>query len=156
MRIIQVQTIDAWKGPQEWPRKPCSCHLVNSHAFYKEWTDISMKCVAIVNHKCLFVGFSTIEKKMLKKHNAWHGAMVWPHHAVVKIWEGLAYVVMHALHKSNHHQGSSMLSRGKSPRLKGNPNFHPSFSFSFFFQQSTYRLKCNVFNLTFFELIYHI
>ena len=27
-------------------------------------------------------------KKMLKKHDAWHGAMVWPHHALVKIWEG--------------------------------------------------------------------
>ena len=134
MHIIQVQTIDAWKGPQERPRKPCSCHLVNSHAFYKEWTDILMKCVAIVNHKCLFVGFSTIEKmkQMLEKHDAWHGAMVWPHHALVKIWEGLAYVVMHALHKSNHHRGSSMLSRGKSPRLKGNPNFRPSLSFSFF------------------------
>ena len=45
--------------------------------------------------------------------------MVWPHHALVKIWEGLAYVVMHALHKSNHRRESSMLSRGKSPRLKG-------------------------------------
>ena len=39
---------------------------------------------------------------MLEKHEGWHGAMVWPHHALVKIWEGLAYVVMHALHKSNH------------------------------------------------------
>ena len=56
---------------------------------------------------------------MLEKHDAWHGAMVWTHHAVVKIWEGLAYLVMHALHKSNHHRGSSMASRGKSPRLKG-------------------------------------
>ena len=82
---------------------------------------------------------------MLKKHDAWHGAMLWPHHALVKIWEGLAYVVMHALHKSNHHRGSSMLSRGKSPRLKGNTNFRPSVSFSFFFQRSTYRLKCNMF-----------
>ena len=54
------------KGPQERPRKPCSCHLVNSHAFYKEWTDILMKCVAIVNHKCLFVGFLIIEKKWNK------------------------------------------------------------------------------------------
>ena len=69
---------------------------------------------------------------MLEKHDAWHGAMVWPHHALVKICEGLAYVVMYALHKSNHHRGSSMLLRGKSPRLKGNPNFRPSWSFSFF------------------------
>ena len=55
-------------------------------------------------------------------HLAWC-AMVWPHHTLVQIWEGLAYVVMHALHKSNNHQGTSMLSRGKSPRLKGDPNF---------------------------------
>jgi hypothetical protein len=46
-----------------------------------------MKCVAIVNHKRLFIWFSTIEKmkQMLEKHDAWHGAMVWPHHALVKI-----------------------------------------------------------------------
>ena len=88
---------------------------------------------------------------MLKKHDAWHGAMVWPHHALVKIWEGLAYVVMHALHKSNHHRGSSMLSRGKSPRLKGNPNFRPSLSFRFFFndQHTASNEMCS--NLTFFR-----
>jgi len=140
MRIIQVQTIDAWKGPQERPRKPCSCHLVNSHAFYKEWTDILMKCVAIVNHKRLFIGFSTIEKNEINGWKTWRlawCAMVWPHHAPVNIWDGLAYVVMHALHKSNHHRGSSMLSRGKSPTLKGNPNFLCSFSLSFFYDEHT-------------------
>ena len=57
-------------------------------------------------------------KYIFEKHDAWHGACVWPHHALVKIWEGLAYVVMHTLHKSNHHQGSFMVSRGKLPRLK--------------------------------------
>ena len=58
--------------------KPYSWYLVNFQAFYKEWAEISMECVAIVNHKCLFVGFSTIEKMkyMLEKHDAWHGAMV--------------------------------------------------------------------------------
>ena len=81
---------------------------------------------------------------MLEKHDAWHGAMVWPHHALVKIWEGLAYVVMHALHKSNQHRGSSMLSRGKSPRLKGNPNFLCSLPWSFFLRQ-TYNLQITVF-----------
>ena len=86
---------------------------------------------------------------MLEKHDAWHGAMVWPHHALVKIWEGLAYVVMHALHKSNHHRGSSMLSRGKSPRLKGNPNFRPSLSFSFF-PTINIPLKCNMFKFDIF------
>ena len=56
---------------------------------------------------------------MLKKHDAWHGAMVWPHHALVKIGECFPYVVMRAFHKSNHHRGSFMVSKGKSPRLKG-------------------------------------
>ena len=56
---------------------------------------------------------------MVGKHDAWRGAMVWPHHALVKIGECFPYVVMHAFHKSNHHQGSFMVSRGKSPRLKG-------------------------------------
>ena len=50
------------KGRTRMAGKPCSCHLVNSQAFYKEWVEISMKCVAIVNHKRLFIGFSTIEK----------------------------------------------------------------------------------------------
>ena len=86
---------------------------------------------------------------MLKKHDAWHGAMVWPHHALVKIWEGLAYVVMHALHKSNHHRGSSMLSRGKSPRLKGNPNFLRSLPRSFFYNEHT-PCKSPCSNLAFF------
>ena len=62
-------------------------------------------------------------KHMVGKHDAWRGAMVWPHHALVKISEGLAYVVMHALHKSNHHRGSSMLSRGKIPKIEGESKF---------------------------------
>ena len=45
--------------------------------------------------------------------------MVWPHHALVKIGECFPYVVMRAFHKSNHHRGSFMVSRGKSQRLKG-------------------------------------
>ena len=132
MHIIQVQTIDAWKGPQEWPRKPCLCHLVNSHGFYKEWTDISMKCVAIVNPKCLFVGSSTTEKsnKCLKTWRLeWCHGMTSP--CPGKNLRRLAYVVMHALHKSNHHQGSFMVSRGKSLRLKGDPTFLCPLSTSF-------------------------
>ena len=58
-------------------------------------------------------------KHMVGKHDAWCGAMVWPHHALVKIGECFPYVVMHAFHKSNHHPGSFMVSRGKPPRLKG-------------------------------------
>ena len=76
-------------------------------------------------------------KHMVGKHDAWRGAMVWPHHAQVKIWEGLAYVVRHALHKSNHHRGSFMVSRGKSPRLKGDPNFLCPLSMSFFYDEHT-------------------
>ena len=87
---------------------------------------------------------------MLKKHDTSHGAMVWPHHALVKIWEGLAYVVMHALHKSNHHWGSSMLSRGKSPKLKGNPNFLCSLPWSFFCDEHT-PCKSPCSNLAFFR-----
>ena len=124
MHIIQIQTIGAWKGAQNRSGKPCSCYLLNSHAFYKEWAEISRICVARVNHQhvvYLFFNYRKI-KYMLEKHDAWHGAMVWPHHALVKIREGLAYVVMHALHKSNHHRWRFMVSRGKSPRLKGNPN----------------------------------
>ena len=71
---------------------------------------------------------------MLEKHDAWHGAMVWPLHALVKIREGLAYVVMHALHKSNHHRGSFMVARGKSQRLKGNPNFLRPLPLNFYLQ----------------------
>ena len=70
--------------------------------------------------------------------------------ALVKSWEGLIYVVMHALHKSNHHQGSSMLSRGKSPRLKGNPNFRPRCHSVFSNDQHTAsNAMCS--NLTFFR-----
>ena len=70
---------------------------------------------------------------MLGTDDAWRGAIVWPHRALVKIWECLPYVVMHAFHKSNHHRGSCMVSRGKSPRLKGNPNFLCPLSMSFFY-----------------------
>ena len=121
MHIIQIRTIGAWKGAQERSGKPSSCHLVNSHAFYEEWADISRKGVAIVNHKRVvyWVNNYIKMKYMLGKHDAWHGAMVWPHHDLVKICVCYPYVVMQAFHKSNHHRGSFMVSRGKSPRLKG-------------------------------------
>ena len=134
MHIIQIWTICARKGAQERSRKPYSWYLVNSHAYYKEWAEISRECVAIVIHKCVIywvINYRTM-KYVLEKHEGWHGDMVWPHRALVESWEGLIYVIVHALHKLNHHQRSSMLSRGKSPRLKGNPNFRPSLSFSFF------------------------
>ena len=71
-------------------------------------------------------------KHMVGKHDALCGAMVWPHHALVKIGEFFPYVVMHAFHKTNHLGGSFMVSRGKSPRLKGDPNFLCPLSTSFF------------------------
>ena len=151
MHIIQIRTIGAWKGAQERSGKPCSCYLVHSHAFSKESVDISRKCVAIVNHKRVVyrVNNYTKMKYMLGKHDAWCGAMVWPHRAVVKIWECFPYVVMHTFHKLNHHRGSSMLSRGKSPRLKGN-QISILVCHSVFFQWSTYRLKCSVFKFDIF------
>ena len=114
-----------------------SCLLQGMGSYFKEM------CGNIVKHKRVVYWVSNYRKMkyVLEKHDAWHGAiMVLPHRALVKSLEGLINVVMHALHKSNHHRGSSILLREKSPRLKGNPNFHPSLSFSFF-QQSTYRLK---------------
>jgi hypothetical protein len=33
----------------------------------------------------VFTGYYTKMKYMLGKHDAWRGAMVWPHHALVKI-----------------------------------------------------------------------
>ena len=86
MHIIQIRTIGARKGAQERSRKPCSCYLVHSHAFYKEWADISMECVAIFNHKRIIywvINYRTM-KYVLEKHDDWHGAMVWPHRALVK------------------------------------------------------------------------
>src|SRR4051812_21977362 len=50
---------------------------------------------------------------------------------------------MHTLHKSNHHQGSSMLSKGKSSMLKGNPNFLRSLPWRFFLRR-TYTLQITV------------
>ena len=74
---------------------------------------------------------------MVGKHDACLGAMVWPHHALVKIGECFPYVVMRAFHKLNHHRGSFMVSRGKSPRLKGDPNFLCPLSTSFFYDEHT-------------------
>ena len=66
--------------------KPYFWYLVISQAFYKEWAEISMECMAIVNHKRVIywvINYRTMEY-VLEKHDAWHGAMVWPHHALVK------------------------------------------------------------------------
>ena len=43
-------------------------------------------CVARVNSKCVVYWFFNYRKMkyMLEKHDAWHGAIVWPHHVLVK------------------------------------------------------------------------
>ena len=122
--------------------KPYSWYLVISQAFYKEWVEISMESTTNAS----FTGLSTIEQWNMCLKNMTAGMVPWYGLTVpwLKAGEGLINVFMHALHKSNHHRGSSMLSRGKSPRLKGNPNFRPSLSFGFS-QWSTYHLKWNVF-----------
>ena len=158
MHIIQIRTIGAWKGAQERFGKPCSCYLVNSHAFYKERAEISMICVARVNNKRVVYYYFNYRKMkyMLGKHDAWRDAMVWPHVALIKIWEGLAYVIMHAFHKLNHHQGSSMVSRGKLPGLKGNPNFLRSLTMSFFSMMNIHPANHHVQIWHFSVFIYHI
>ena len=67
--------------------KPYSWYLVNSQAFYKEWAEISRKYVAIVNHKRVVYWVFNYRKMkdMLGKYDAWRGAMVWHHRALVKI-----------------------------------------------------------------------
>ena len=62
---------------------------------------------SLVNHACAIQKM----KHVVGKDDALCGAMVWPHHALVKIGECFPYVVMRAFHKSNHHQGSFMISR---------------------------------------------
>ena len=121
MDIIQIRTIGAWKGAQERSGKPCSCYLANSHAFYKEWVNISRKCVVIVNHKRVVYLVNNYKKMkhMVGKHDAWRGAMVWPHHALVKLENVFLMSWCTPFIKSNHHRGSFMVLRGKSPRLKG-------------------------------------
>ena len=58
---------------------------------------------------------------------------------------------MHTLHKLNHHRGSCMLSKGKSSRLKGNPNFLHSLPWSFFYDEhTTYKSLCS--NLALFRV----
>ena len=66
----------------------------------------------------------------------------------------MIYVIMHALHKSNHHRGSSVLLRGKSPRLKGDTNFLCPLSMSFFSMMNIHPANHRVQIWHFFGLIY--
>ena len=136
----------------------CSCHLVNSHAFYKEWIDILMKCVVIVNHKCLFVGFSTIEKwnKCLK--NLTPGMVPW--YDLTMPWKKIDKVLLMSSCTPFINWTSTKevpcFREGKSPRLKGNPNFRPSLSFSVFPTINIPPQMQRVQIWHFPELIYHI
>lgn len=117
MHIIQIQTIE--KGARERSGIPWSCYLVIYHAFYKEWANISRKCVA---SPCLG---KKLRMFVLCRH-ARH-------------------------HKSNHHLGNFMVLRGISKiEGAGNPNFLPSSSFSFFYNQHT-PLNAMCSNLAFFR-----
>jgi hypothetical protein len=53
--------------------------------FTREWGEISMICVARVNHKRVVYWFfdSTKLKNMPEKYDTWHGAMVSPQQSVV-------------------------------------------------------------------------
>ena len=62
--------------------KPYSWYLVISKAFYKEWAEISMKCVAIVNHKRVIywvINYRTMKyvlKNMTPGMVPWYGLTV--------------------------------------------------------------------------------
>ena len=152
MDIIQIRTIGAWKGARERSGNPWSCYLGNSHAFYKEWTDISRKCVAIVNHKRVVYWDDNYTKNDIHGWKTW--CLVWCH--------GMASpcpgknAVMHAFHKSNHHRGSFMVSRGKSPRLNGDPNFLCPLSMSFFSMMNIHPANHHIQIWHFYGFIYHI
>jgi hypothetical protein len=73
---------------------------------------------------------------MHEKHVTWHGARVWPQHVVDNVREGLANVVIDTLRKSKHHRGSGfMVSKEKSPTVKGNPHFLCRLSLSFLYSR---------------------
>ena len=71
-------------------------------------------------------------KHMVGKHDAWCGAMVWPHHALVKIGECFPYVVMRAFHKTNHHPRRFHGFEGEITKIEGGSKFPLSFVHEFF------------------------
>jgi hypothetical protein len=60
MHIIQIRTIGAWKGAQERSGKPCSCYLVNSHAFYKGF--LSFLPLVVSHYSVLPLEVTTTQK----------------------------------------------------------------------------------------------
>ena len=80
------------------------------------------------NHACVIQKM----KHMVGKHDTLCGAMVWPHHALVKIGECFPYVVMRAFHKMNHHPRKFHGFKGEITKIEGGPKFPLSFVHEFF------------------------
>ena len=76
-------------------------------------------------------------KHMVGKHDTLCGAMVWPHHALVKIRECFPYVVMRAFHKTNHHQRKFHGFEGEITKIEGGSKFPLSFVHGFFYDEHT-------------------
>ena len=115
--------------------KPYSWYLVVSQAFYKEWAEISMECVAMVNHERVIYWVINYRKKWNKcLKNMTAGMVPWydltmPWLKFEKVW--LMSSCTPFINRTITEEVPSFR-KGKSPRLKGNPNFRPSLSFSFF------------------------
>ena len=60
---------------------------------------------------------------MVGKHDAWCGAMVWAHHALVKIGECFPYVVMRVFHKTNHHPRKFHAIEREITKIEGESKF---------------------------------
>ena len=71
-------------------------------------------------------------KHMVGKHDAWRGAMVWPHRALVKIGECFPYVVMRAFHKTNHPRRKFHGFEGEITKIEAGSKFPLSFVHEFF------------------------
>ena len=78
-----------------------------------------------------FTRLTTIQKikHMDGKHDTWRGAMVWPHHALVKIGECFPYVVMHAFHQIEPSPRKFHGFEGEITKIEGGPNFLCPLSF---------------------------
>ena len=73
---------------------------------------------------------------MVGKHDARRGAMVWPHHALLKIGEYFPYVVMHAVHKIEPSPRKFHGFEGEITKIEGGSKFPLSFVHKFFSMMS--------------------
>ena len=95
---------------------------------------------------------------MVEKHDASRGAMVWPHHALVKIGECFPYVVMRAFHKMNHHPRKFHGFEGEITKIDGvgGSKFPLSFGHEFFSTMNIQPANHRVQIWHFSGFIYHI